>query len=211
MLENDEQTEPQETTEELVHDIEIHCTYDALVPLDKLKVHDKNPNQHPQRQVKLLAEIIKNTGFRNAVVVSNLSGMITHGHGRMEAAVRLGMKEIPVDYQDYETEAEELADIIADNKIPLLAEIDDEMMKDVLKDLQDQEFDVSLTALNPLELNRLLSEGPKLPSVGVPEKEKNIICTLSVHPGIWLSKREEILGVLNQLKTTYDAGYKIKE
>lgn len=192
-------------------DIKIHCTFDEMVSPKDLKPHPRNPNTHESKQVKLLAEIIRKTGFRNSIVVSKLSGFVVHGHCRLESALVLGMDQVPVDYQEYESTQEEETDLIADNKIAELATIDEEMVKDILKDLEEMDVDLSMTALNPLELNRILSEGPKLPSVGVPDKEKNIIIKLSVHPGIWLSKREEILGVCNQLKATYDAGYKIKE
>jgi len=198
-------------SEEKSPEITIHCTYDKMVAVDELKPNPKNPYQHPSKQIKLLGEIIKGTGWRKAIVVSNLSGFIVSGHGRLEAALLLGMTEVPVDYQDYASEAEEHADLVADNKLPELSEIDDDMMADVLKGMKDFDHDISMTALNPLDLNRYLSEEKEGPSVSVPPKEKNIIIKVSVHPAIWLSKREEITNVFNNLKATYDAGFKIKE
>jgi hypothetical protein len=55
--------------------------------------------------------------MRSPIVVSNRSGFITKGHGRLEALQKLGWTKVPVDYQDYENDAQEYADIIADNEI----------------------------------------------------------------------------------------------
>lgn len=104
--------------------MKIHCSYDKLVPLDKIKPHPKNRNKHTSQQIQRLAEIFKYQGIRKAVVVSNLSGFMTAGHGRLEAAKLAGMKVYPVNFQDYDDEAQEYADLTADNAIALWAEID---------------------------------------------------------------------------------------
>ena len=87
--------------------IKVDCAHDSLVETEKLIPNPRNPNKHPQKQLDLLAKIIKAQGFRNPIVVSNRSGFIVKGHARLEAAQILGIKECPVDFQDYENEAAE--------------------------------------------------------------------------------------------------------
>ena len=76
--------------------------------------------------------------------VSNLSGYIVSGHGRYEAAKLLGCP-VPVDFQDYATEAEELADLLADNRIAEMAEMDNAMLRDIFAGLEGSDFDIDLS------------------------------------------------------------------
>jgi ParB-like chromosome segregation protein Spo0J len=103
----------------------INCAHNKLVELHKLVPNPKNPNKHPDKQIEMLAKIIDYQGQRSPIVVSNRSGFVIKGHGRLEAIKKLGWKKCAVDYQDYEDEAQEFADMIADNKIAELAEHDD--------------------------------------------------------------------------------------
>ncbi len=95
----------------------IHCKYDALLRRDDLKPHPKNPNQHPPDQIARLAKILEYQGWRYPIKISNRSGFVTSGHGRIEAAWLNGWNEVPVNYQDYESEEQEYADVVADNAI----------------------------------------------------------------------------------------------
>ena len=92
----------------------------------------------------LLARVIREQGWRQPVKVSNRSGYIVSGHGRFEAA-RLLRCPVPVDFQDYATEAEELADLLADNRIAEMAEMDNALLADVFADLQAADFSVDLS------------------------------------------------------------------
>jgi DNA modification methylase len=104
------------------------CAYTEIVPLSKLVSNPKNPNNHPKKQIELLAKIIDYQGQRSPIVVSKRSGFVTKGHGRLAAITSLSWKNAAVDYQDYDSEAQEYADMIADNKIAELAEHDDAKM-----------------------------------------------------------------------------------
>lgn len=120
--------------------VEIKCAHTELVDIDKLIPNPKNPNKHPDNQIELLSKIIRQQGMRAPVVVSKRSGFITKGHGRLEALKRIeGVRDVPVDYQDYENEAMEYADMVADNKIAELAKTDlSQVIDDVkLLDLPD--------------------------------------------------------------------------
>lgn len=105
-------------------DVAIKCAYTDMVPIGDLKPHPKNPNRHPPKQIAVLARLIRRVGMRQPITVSNLSGYIVRGHGRLEACKALKMPKVPVDFQDYADEAEEMADLLADNRIPELAELD---------------------------------------------------------------------------------------
>lgn len=122
--------------------MQFNCAYTELVNINKLVPNPKNPNKHPQEQIKRLAKIIEFQGQRSAIVVSKRSGFITKGHGRLEALRSLGYTEVAVDYQDYLSEAQEYADIIADNEIARWAELDRFMLFEDMKDLDLGDFEL---------------------------------------------------------------------
>ncbi len=116
--------------------IPVYCAHDAIVPTIDLKPNPDNPNQHPAEQVKKLGSVIRGNGWRQPITVSTRSGMIVKGHGRLLAAQLEELDEVPVDYQDYAGEAEELADLWADNYIAELAETDQELAAKILAGIQ---------------------------------------------------------------------------
>lgn len=95
-----------------------------LVKPETLKPHPSNPNVHPRAQIEALCEVLIENGWRAPVVVSRRSGLVIKGHGRIEAAIRLGAL-VPVETQDYDDEAAEVRDLIADNKIQELSHLDE--------------------------------------------------------------------------------------
>ena len=126
-------------------EIVVHCAFDKMVAIEELKPNPQNPNTHPKEQVELLAEIIKRTGWRSPITVSTNSGLIVKGHGRLMAAELLGCKTVPVDFQDYENESLELADLMADNKIAELSEIDNKKLLNLFEEFDSGEVDFSLS------------------------------------------------------------------
>ena len=141
------------------------CAYTELVELHKLIPNPKNANHHPQNQIELLAKIIDYQGQRSPIVVSKRSGFVTKGHGRLLAMYRLGWQRAAVDYQDYESEAQEFADMIADNKISELAEHDDKKMFDEIPKIQD------------LKLEMLGIPDLKMPKLFEPQSDEDEIPT----------------------------------
>ncbi len=139
---------------------DIHCAHDKTVALADLKPHPANPNTHPEPQIALLSKIIREQGWRNPIVVSNRSGYIVKGHGRHAAALRLGCTLAPVDYQDYASEKQELADMIADNRIAELAELDRSLMRELAEQLDDGAFDMDLTGFDHDALEELMTAAP---------------------------------------------------
>lgn len=124
--------------------MKIKCLYHELLPLDKIIPHPANRNKHPEKQICALAKIIAKNGQRSPIVISNLSGKVVKGHGRLEAIKLLGWEKAAVEYQDYENELEELNDRIADNEIARYAEFDSEGFKlDLVElDLDPAEIDL---------------------------------------------------------------------
>jgi hypothetical protein len=123
----------------------VHCTDVKMVPISNLKPHPKNRNSHPKEQIERLAQILKYQGWRYPVKVSNRSGFITSGHGRVEAARLLGWAQVPVSFQDYQTEEQEYADTIADNAVASWSELD---LSGVNADIGDLgPFDIDLLGI----------------------------------------------------------------
>ena len=129
------------------------CAYDELVDLNKLVPHPKNPNKHPKEQIERLSQIIDFQGKRKAIVVSNRSGFIIKGHGCLEALKLLGWKQGAVDYQDYDSEAQEYADMVADNEIAKWADQDQEMIS-----LEIPNLDIDTNMLGMKEIPNIVDE-----------------------------------------------------
>lgn len=160
----------------------IECAHDEVVDLEALVPNPKNPNQHPDKQIKLLAKIMKHQGWRSPIVVSNRSGFITKGHGRLMAAKVNKWGKAPVDRQDYATEADEYADMVADNKIAELAETDMQSVFDGVKDLPD--FDYDLLGIPDFTLPETLEpqcDEDEVPEVVEPKTKLGDIYTLGNH------------------------------
>jgi hypothetical protein len=117
----------------MMSEVQIKIDQIKLVLIDELVPNPKNRNQHSQDQVEELARHYKVQGMRTPIIVSNQSGFIVAGHGRYLAAIRAGLKEVPVSFQDFKTPAEEYAFGIADNGLGLWSRLDfSAIHKDVL-------------------------------------------------------------------------------
>ncbi len=138
--------------------IPVYCAHDKIVQIEEVTPNPRNPNQHPEQQITMLAKIIKKQGWRAPITVSTLSNQVVRGHGRLMAAKRLGVKQVPVDYQDYESEQAEWADLIADNRIAELAEIDNKLLMDLIAEIDDGTIDVTLTGFSEEHLAQMISQ-----------------------------------------------------
>jgi hypothetical protein len=138
----------------------VLCAHTSLVDPATLKPNPANPNRHSAHQIQILAAIIQEQGWRAPITVSKRSGLIVRGHGRLEAALLMGCDKVPVDEQDYANEAEELADLLADNRLSELAELDEADLKKVIEKLReaDPSFDVELTGFMEDEIAKLFAE-----------------------------------------------------
>ena len=150
-----EHVEPKATAD----GIAVFCAHDRIVDTDELVGNPRNPNKHPKEQIAALAKIIKRQGWRHPIVVSNRSGFVVKGHGRLLAAKELKVAQVPVDFQDYESEASEYADLMADNKIQEFSELDMKLSADILMDIKDSgDIELEMSAFTEDALNELLAK-----------------------------------------------------
>jgi len=146
--------------------IRVECAYDEMVALKDLKPHPKNPNKHPKKQLELLKKIIEKNGWRVPITVSERSGYIVRGHARYEVAKMLKMEKVPVDFQRYGSEEEELSDLLADNRISELASIDKDELREILEELSNiEDFDIELTGYTSQDLEKLMEKKEEDPEV----------------------------------------------
>ena len=164
--------------------MKIHCKYDQLVDPSSLLPHPKNPNKHTSEQIKRLAGILEYQGWRHAIKISKISGCITTGHGRMQAAQFLGLKEVPVVYQDYDNLDQEYADIVADNSIASWAELDFASINLEIPDL-GPDFDINMLGIKSFFLDASQrGTDPNEEWQGMPEftqKDKTAFKSVIVH------------------------------
>src|SRR6202166_3553014 len=96
--------------------------------IDKLIPWARNPRTHSDAQIAQIAASIAAFGFNSPILVDSNAGIIA-GHGRLLAARKLGLKEVPVIVLDHLTEAQKRAYIIADNQLALNAGWDEETLR----------------------------------------------------------------------------------
>jgi len=152
----------------------------------------RNSRTHSDAQVTKIAASIKEFGFLNPVIVDGENGIVA-GHGRVMAAKKLGMDEVPVIEASHLTEAQRRAYVIADNRLALDAGWDDEMLRVEFAELEGLGFDLDLTgftpeeiaALEPEQLTEGLTDEDSVPEVPVDPVTK---------PGdVWLLGRHRLM------------------
>jgi len=126
------------------------------VKLDALIPYARNSRTHSDAQVAQIAASIKEFGFTNPVLIDE-TGSIIAGHGRVMAARKLAITDVPSIRLTHLTDAQKKAYVIADNKLALNAGWDDEMLAVELTDLKDMGFDLDLTGFNTDEIEALLA------------------------------------------------------
>jgi hypothetical protein len=95
-----------------------------MVPIDELIPNPRNRNDHPEKQIDHLVEQFKYQGFRSPVIVSNRTGFVVAGHGRLIAAKRAGLKQLPAIFQDFDSDEQEYAFGVAENATQGWSELD---------------------------------------------------------------------------------------
>ena len=134
-----------------LHDRVERVSREELIP------YSNNPKEHPEEQVNKIASSIKNYGWDQPIVVDG-DGEIIKGHGRLQAAEKLGLDEVPVIRRDDLTDAEARASRIADNKTAESPWLDDELETEVGVLADDDAIDLDSLGFDDDELNDLLGE-----------------------------------------------------
>jgi len=123
----------------------------ALRSVHELTANPRNARTHGKSQIDKLAKAIKAFGFINPVIIDG-KGKILAGHGRLQAALQLGLDEVPCVMADHLTEAQQRAYMLADNRIPQDAGYDEDILRIELKELASLDFDMDLTGFDGSEI-----------------------------------------------------------
>ena len=129
----------------------------AQVAVDKLIPYVNNSRKHSDAQVAQIAASIKEFGWTNPILVDGDHGIIA-GHGRLMAARKLGMKEVPVIELAHLTDTQRKALIIADNKLAMNAEWDTDLLTIELNELLADNFAMEILGFDADELKKLLND-----------------------------------------------------
>lgn len=152
----------------------------------------KNSRTHNDAQVAQIAASIREFGFTNPVLIDEANGIIA-GHGRVLAARKLKLDEIPCIRLSHLTESQKRAYVIADNKLALNAAWDDAMLKLELADLKELDFDLSLIGFSSDELIELLTDTEVVGLTdedAVPEVQENPVSKLG---DVWLLGKHRVM------------------
>src|SRR4051812_8975522 len=136
-----------------------------IAPVAELIPYARNARTHSAAQVAQLAASIREFGFTNPILVDGERGVIA-GHGRLLAARKLGLTEMPTIELSHLTPAQRRAYILADNRLALSAGPGDHLLRLVPGDLPAQRVDLHLTGLEPGEIGVLFptpTDGPPAP------------------------------------------------
>lgn len=125
-----------------------------IVDINSLIPHPKNPHRHTKEQIERLCKLIEYQGFRNPVVCQRGTNIIVCGHGRVEAAKKIGMRQLPVIFQEFDSEAQLYAYVVSDNSIgkDSWASLD---LSQINKDFLDlgPELDIEMLGLKEFSLD----------------------------------------------------------
>ena len=122
-----------------------------MMAVADLVPYAKNSRTHDDAQVAQIAASIREFGFTNPILIDADGGIIA-GHGRVLAARKLKIEQVPCIMLDYLTDTQKRAYVIADNKLALNSGWDEELLKLELSDLNDEGFDLDLTGFTSEEI-----------------------------------------------------------
>lgn len=146
-----------------------YCNPEELIP------YEKNPRDN-RAALDAIELSIEEYGFTNPILV-NEEKVILAGHTRREAAILAGLERVPYIVVDGLTEAQQKAYRLADNKLSELSIWDEDLLKEELEDLLDEDYDISLTGFSDVDLTDLLKDEEDLEDIE-PEEPKEKKTTL---------------------------------
>jgi len=124
-------------------------------PLARLRPYERNARTHSPEQVAQIAASIQEFGFTNPILVGEDDGIIA-GHGRLAAAMDLGLTEVPVIVLGHLTAEQRRAYVLADNQLALNAGWDMELLQQEVIELNLADFDLSLLGFAEKQIAGLL-------------------------------------------------------
>ena len=135
-----------------------HIPQIEQIETNKLIPYARNSRTHNEAQVAQIAASIREFGFTNPVLIGNDNDIIA-GHGRVLAARKLELEEVPCIRLSHLTETQKKAYVIADNRLALNAGWDEEMLKLELKDLMNQGVNTEVLGFSEEEIAYMTSDG----------------------------------------------------
>ena len=139
-------------------------------PVEKLTPYARNARTHSSGQVAQIAASIAEFGFNAPILVDSAAGIIA-GHGRLLAARKLGLTEIPVIVLDHLTETQKRAYILADNRIAENAGWDEDLLRQELEALQAEDVALDLLGFGEDDLAALLPREERHQTAEAPAEE----------------------------------------
>jgi ParB-like chromosome segregation protein Spo0J len=174
----------------MAHAMAKHIEY---WPLDKLVPYARNPRTHSDAQVAQIAASVAEFGFNNPILVDTNAGIIA-GHGRLLAARKLQLLEVPVIVLDHLSEMQKRAYILADNKLALNAGWDEELLGLELGALRDLDFNLDLTGFDDDELAHFLADDNAFAGLTDEDAVPELPQTPTSAPGdLWLLGNHKLL------------------
>jgi DNA modification methylase len=143
------------------------------MPVASLRPHPGNARTHSKKQIRQIADSIRQFGFNNPVLIGEDGGIIA-GHGRVEAAKLLGWESVPTVRLAHLNAAQRRAYVLADNKLALNAGWDRQLLAIELQGLIEIDFDVELTGFSLAEIDLVLEEAREGSPNGPTEAEDQI-------------------------------------
>lgn len=163
-------------------------------PTEKLIPYARNSRTHTDEQIAQIAASIKEFGFTNPILIG-ADDVIIAGHGRLLAAQKLGLKEVPVIRLPHLTETQRRALVIADNKIAMNAGWNEELLSIEMKELEAMDFNLEIIGFSEDELKELEAFGEPLTGGqteddAVPEVPEEAV---TKHGDIWILGNHRLL------------------
>lgn len=176
--------------------VAIKCSYTNLIDPRDLVDHPDNNNAHTDEQVEWGVRVVKASGWRLPIIVSSRKGFIVSGHLRKRIALALGLQMVPVDIQPFESRAEEVKHLTADNELARISEFDEDKFAATLKSLSEEMDEIAfkdfiedanefaLPELPSFEFNEDEGDDPaadEVPEVKNPVSKKGDLWILGPH------------------------------
>lgn len=125
--------------------------------IDELKPYKNNARKHDENQIEKIARSIKEFGFTNPILIDRDSNILA-GHGRLMAAKKLGMKEVPTISLENLSGVQARAYIIADNKLSDVSEFNKEILKLEMIELKEIGIDLTLLGFETFEIEEIVHD-----------------------------------------------------
>lgn len=140
-------------------ELQVHARTTEMVPVEVLVPYEKNARVHPESQIDKMVAIILDSGFTTPLIIDE-DNCILAGHGRLLAARKLKMPEVPCVRVTGLSHAQKRAIRLSDNQLALLSTYDSDLLRVELTDLKGLGFDMSLTGFSSADLRSLFASAP---------------------------------------------------